>query len=55
MTFIGQMSVTTGADNRVSFTFRPAKKVGVGRAITATATDVDANTSEFSGPRTVAQ
>jgi hypothetical protein len=53
--FIGQMSVTTGADNRVSFTFRPAKKVGVGRAITATATDVDANTSEFSDPRTVAQ
>ncbi len=51
--FIGQKSVTTAADGRGVFTFKPAAKVGLGQAITATATDSSGNTSEFSAPRSV--
>ena len=51
--FIGQKSVTTGADGNVSFTFVSATAVAAGRTITATATDPDGNTSEFSAPRGV--
>ena len=36
-----------------SYTFKPAKKVGKGKNITATATSSAGNTSEFSAPRTV--
>jgi parallel beta-helix repeat protein len=46
--FLGQKSVTTGADGKVSFAFEPAQAVKVGQAVTATATDPDGNTSEFS-------
>ena len=47
--FIGEKYVTTGSDGKVSFTYSPAQKVHVGRAVTATATRDD--TSEFSSPR----
>jgi CSLREA domain-containing protein len=52
--YVGQKSVTTNAEGNVSFTFVPANKVPVGQNMTATATDPDGNTSEFSAPRTVA-
>ena len=53
--FLGQKSVTTGADGKATFTFSPSSKVAVGQTITATATFLRAsNTSEFSAPRTVA-
>jgi len=52
--FIGQKkSVTTDASGGTTFTFRPDRKVNVGLAITATATDPAGNTSEFSDPATV--
>jgi len=51
--FIGQESVTTNASGNVSFTFAPTQVVSVGQWITATATDPDANTSEFSAAREV--
>ena len=50
--FIGQKKVTTGKDGKVSFTFSPAQKVGVGETVTATATGSE-GTSEFSAPRKV--
>jgi len=53
--FIGQKKVTTGTDGKVSFVFRPTEVVRSGRTITATATDVGGNTSEFSAPKTVVQ
>jgi CSLREA domain-containing protein len=54
-TFIGQKFVTTDAKTgNVSFTFSPANKVAAGQTITATATDPEGNTSEFSVPRAVA-
>ncbi len=49
---IGKKKVTTNSDGKVSFTFVPSKKVGVGNAITATATGSE-GTSEFSAPKTV--
>jgi hypothetical protein len=53
-TFMGQKSVTTGADGKVKFTFKPARKVAVGSTVTSTATNTAThNTSEFSAPRTV--
>jgi hypothetical protein len=52
---IGQKKVTTGSGGKVSFIFRPTKVVRAGRTITATATDVGGNTSEFSAPKTVVQ
>jgi CSLREA domain-containing protein len=51
-TFIGQKKVTTSSEGKVSFTFTPARKVGAGKTITATATGPE-GTSEFSAPRTV--
>ena len=51
--FIGKKKVSTSADGLRSFAFEPDKKVSVGRNITATATDPDGNTSEFSGSEEV--
>jgi hypothetical protein len=51
--FIGEKSVTTGVDGTASFTFKPKKPVKAGQAITATATDAQGNTSEFSDPKAV--
>ncbi len=51
--FIGQKSFTTNKNGNVSITFSPAQKVAVGQNVTATATDPNGNTSEFSAPRNV--
>jgi CSLREA domain-containing protein len=51
-TFLGQKKVTTNSEGKVSFTFSPSRKVGVGKTVTATATGSE-GTSEFSAPRTV--
>ncbi len=50
--FIGQKRVTTNLEGKVSFTFSPAREVGVGKPVTATVTGPE-GTSEFSAPRTV--
>jgi CSLREA domain-containing protein len=52
--FIGQKSVTTDGSGNAVFSFTPAQKVGVGRTVTATATNPAGSTSEFSAPRTIA-
>jgi CSLREA domain-containing protein len=52
--YIGKKSITTDALGNDSFTFVPADKVPAGQKITATATDPNGNTSEFSGSREVA-
>jgi hypothetical protein len=53
--FIGQKTITTGADGLASFTYSPATKVAVGQTVTATATNTTTHdTSAFSAPRTVA-
>jgi CSLREA domain-containing protein len=50
--FLGQKVVTTDAEGRASFTFRPKLRVGAGQFVTATATDDSTgDTSEFSPPR----
>lgn len=47
--YIGQKSVDTNANGNTGiFTFSPAQKVPEGHSITATATDQEGNTSEFS-------
>jgi hypothetical protein len=52
--FIGQKSVSTNSNGNVTYTFVPSQAVAAGQRITATATNVvEANTSEFSVPRTV--
>jgi len=51
--FTGQKSVTTDGSGNATFSFSPAQKVGVGRTVTATATNPAGSTSEFSAPRTV--
>ena len=52
--FLGQKSVSTGSNCTTgTFTFIPNQAVSVGQTITATATDSEGNTSEFSAPRTV--
>lgn len=51
--FIGSRSVTTNVEGKVSFTFSPTQKVNEGQSVTATATDPNGNTSEFSAPRSV--
>jgi hypothetical protein len=53
--FVAQRSVTTNADGIGSFslTLEDAKRVPVGKAITATATNDNGSTSEFSAPRKV--
>jgi hypothetical protein len=51
---IGQKSVSTNSNGNVTYTFVPSQAVAAGQRITATATNVvEANTSEFSVPRTV--
>jgi hypothetical protein len=52
--FIGQKVTSPDASGKASFTFSPATRVPVGQTVTATATDGQGNTSEFSAPRTVA-
>ena len=52
-TFLGKKSVTTSADGVSNFTFVSAQAVSTGRTITATATDPQGNTSEFSASREV--
>jgi CSLREA domain-containing protein len=52
--FIGNKAVSTNSNGNVAFSFVPSQAVPAGQRITATATNsVEANTSEFSGPRTV--
>jgi CSLREA domain-containing protein len=51
-TFLGQRRVTTNSEGKGTFAFSPKRKVGVGKAITATATGSE-GTSEFSGARVV--
>ena len=45
--FLGYVTVTTGAGGGGSFTFSPSSAVAVGQYISATATDVNGDTSEF--------
>ena len=45
--FLGYVTVTTGAGGGGSFTFSPSSPVAVGQFISATATDVNGDTSEF--------
>lgn len=54
-TIVAQRSVTTNADGIGSFslTLEDAKRVPVGKAITARATNDNGGTSEFSAPRKV--
>jgi uncharacterized repeat protein (TIGR01451 family) len=47
-TFLGSATVSTGADGTASFTATLPTAVGAGDAVTATATDPNGNTSEFS-------
>ena len=52
--YIGAKNVTTNANGDTgTFTFKPENKVGANQNITATATDPDGNTSEFSAPEGV--
>jgi hypothetical protein len=52
--FIGQKTnVVTDSSGNASFTFTPNQRVALGQRITATATDPNGNTSEFSAPREV--
>jgi hypothetical protein len=52
--YIGQKNVNTNANgNTGTYTFSPAQAVPDGQNITATATDADGNTSEFSAPEEV--
>jgi CSLREA domain-containing protein len=50
-TFLGERTVTTNSEGRVSFTFATA--VTAGEVVAATATDASGNTSEFSAARFV--
>jgi trimeric autotransporter adhesin len=50
---IGTKVVEADAGGNVSFGFKPVKKVKPGRFITATATNLNQSTSEFSKPRKV--
>ena len=53
-TYLGQLSnVTTNAGGNASITFTPSAALALGTVITATATDPNGNTSEFSGCRVV--
>jgi hypothetical protein len=53
--FIGEKTVSSDEDGFSNFGFRPFKRVPVGQAITATATNSNGSTSEFSAPRVVKQ
>jgi hypothetical protein len=50
---IGTLAVITGGGGNVAFRFKPPKKVKAGRFITATATNENDSTSEFSKARKV--
>ena len=50
---VGEKSVTTDANGAASFTFKSKKRVKAGQAVTATATDAQGNTSEFSDSKAV--
>jgi len=52
-TFLGFLDVTTNASGLASFSFSPSSLVETGLNITATATDPNGNSSEFSAPATV--
>ena len=53
-TFVGKTTVTTDSSGNASFVFRPKRRVGAGKNITATATrNSTGDTSEFSAPRKV--
>jgi hypothetical protein len=54
MTYLGSRDVTTDGGGAAAFTNRLGARIPAGRAITATATDPDGNTSAFSGGVTVA-
>ena len=49
-TFLGYLFVTTDASGNASFSGTIGTPVGIGQAITMTATDPEGNTSEFSAP-----
>jgi hypothetical protein len=54
--FVASKAVSTDQSGNVAFSVAPSQAVAAGQRITATATNaVDANTSEFSAPRTVVQ
>jgi CSLREA domain-containing protein len=53
-TFMDKKSVSTNSNCTTgTFTFIPNQAVSAGQTITATATDSEGNTSEFSAPRTI--
>jgi CSLREA domain-containing protein len=52
-TFLVEKEVTTDDEGRATFTFRSPTKVKRGQIVTATATDSDGSTSEFSATRKV--
>jgi hypothetical protein len=52
-TFIGSLDVSTDAGGQTPFTFHPANPVAAGNTITATATNSNQSTSEFSARRKV--
>jgi hypothetical protein len=51
--FIGKQDVATDGTGVANFTFHPARSVALGKTITATATNANDSTSEFSPPRKV--
>jgi hypothetical protein len=51
-TLVGQRSVTTDGSGNASFSVKPSSEVAPGQSVTATATDPEGNTSEFSAPKT---
>jgi hypothetical protein len=51
-TLVGQASVTTDGSGNASFSVKPSSEVAKGHTVTATATDPEGNTSEFSAPKT---
>jgi len=52
-TYLGSLSVTTDGSGNATFSFTPPSSVAAGLNITATATDPNGNTSQFSAPATV--
>ncbi len=52
-TFLGSTDATTNANGDASFSFAPANGLTLGDVVTATATDADGNTSEFSACKEV--
>jgi hypothetical protein len=52
-TLIGEKALATDGSGNASFTFTPTQTVSKGQFITATATDLDGNTSEFSAAKKV--